>query len=46
LEGTAFGEVLANATDFAYVGGPNTSVKTGETDGKVNDEIWIPIVNK
>ncbi|MDN3955824.1 GyrI-like domain-containing protein [Sporolactobacillus laevolacticus] len=46
LEGAAFGEVLPNATDFAYVGGPNTSVKTGETDGKINGEIWIPIVRK
>ncbi|EST10896.1 GyrI-like domain-containing protein [Sporolactobacillus laevolacticus] len=46
LEGAAFGEVLPNATDFAYVGGPNTSVKTSETDGKINGEIWIPIVRK
>ncbi|MDD9148058.1 GyrI-like domain-containing protein [Sporolactobacillus sp. CQH2019] len=46
LEGAAFGRVLADATDFAYVGGPNTSVKTSETNGKVNGEIWIPIVRK
>ncbi|MCO7124502.1 GyrI-like domain-containing protein [Sporolactobacillus shoreicorticis] len=46
LEAAAFSEVLANATDFAYVGGPNASVQTGETDGKVNGEIWIPIVRK
>lgn len=46
LEGAAFGKVLAKATNFAYVGGPNTSVKAGETDGKVNGEIWIPIVRK
>ncbi|MCL1632791.1 GyrI-like domain-containing protein [Sporolactobacillus sp. CPB3-1] len=46
LEGIAFGEILANATDFAYVGGPNTSVQTSETAGQVNGEIWIPIVRK
>jgi predicted transcriptional regulator YdeE len=46
LEGAAFGQVLANATDFAYIGGPNTSVKTSETNGKINGEIWIPIVRK
>lgn len=46
LEGAAFGQVLREATDFAYVGGPNTSVKTGEADGKINGEIWIPIIRK
>ncbi|WP_100489332.1 GyrI-like domain-containing protein [Sporolactobacillus pectinivorans] len=46
LEGAAFGEVLSNVTDFAYVGGPNTSVKTSEIDGKVSGEIWIPVVRK
>lgn len=39
LEGATFGNVLPKAIDFAYVGGPNTSVKMGETDSNVNGEI-------
>ncbi|MFX3619094.1 MAG: GyrI-like domain-containing protein [Sporolactobacillus sp.] len=46
LEGTAFGKILANATDFAYVGGPNAAVQTSATASQVNGEIWIPIIRK
>ncbi|PEX84419.1 GyrI-like domain-containing protein [Bacillus cereus] len=46
LTGIAFGQALAEATDFAYVGGPNTTVEMGQRDGLVFGEIWIPVVRK
>jgi len=46
LAGIAFGQVLPEAKDFAYVGGPNTTVQMGQRDGLVFGEMWIPVVNK
>jgi len=46
LTGIAFGQVLPEATNFAYVGGPNTTVQMGQRDGLVFGEIWIPVVRK
>lgn len=46
LTGIAFGQVLPEAKDFAYVGGPNTSVEMGYKNGLVYGEMWIPVVKK
>jgi len=46
LAGIAFGQALAEATDYAYVGGPNTTVEMGHRDGLVFGEMWIPVVRK
>ncbi|WP_342433203.1 GyrI-like domain-containing protein [Neobacillus sp. FSL H8-0543] len=46
LTGIAFGQVLPEAKDFAYVGGPNATVEMGERDGLVFGEVWIPVVRK
>ncbi|MNG38058.1 hypothetical protein D3C84_1256070 [compost metagenome] len=46
LTGIAFGQVLPEAKDFAYVGGPNTTVEMGRRDGLVFGEVWIPVVRK
>jgi predicted transcriptional regulator YdeE len=46
LTGIAFGQVLPEAKDFAYVGGPNTSVEMERRNGLVFGEMWIPIVRK
>lgn len=46
LTGIAFGQVLPEAKDFAYVGGPNTTVEMGQRDGRVYGEAWIPVVRK
>ncbi len=46
LTGFAFGQVLPEAKDFAYVGGPNTTVEMGQRDGAVFGELWIPVVKK
>ncbi|WP_314064990.1 GyrI-like domain-containing protein [uncultured Vagococcus sp.] len=46
LTGMAFGQVLGEVTDVAYVGGPNTSVETGTRDGMVTGEMWIPVVKQ
>ncbi|WP_339322292.1 GyrI-like domain-containing protein [Paenibacillus sp. FSL W8-0194] len=46
LSGIAFGQVLPEATDFAYVGGPNATVEMGERNGLVYGEMWIPVVRK
>lgn len=46
VTGIAFGQVLPEAKDFAYVGGPNTSVIKGQRDGLVFGEMWIPVVRK
>lgn len=46
LTGIAFGQVLPTAKDFAYVGGPNTTVEMGESNGLVFGEMWIPVVRK
>ncbi|MDQ0227881.1 transcriptional regulator [Bacillus sp. 7586-K] len=46
LTGIAFGQVLPEAKDFAYVGGPNAIVEMGQRNGLVFGEIWIPVVRK
>ncbi|MCM3115375.1 GyrI-like domain-containing protein [Neobacillus sp. MER 74] len=46
LTGMAFGQALPEAQEFAYVGGPNTSVVMGQRNGLVYGEMWIPVVRK
>ncbi|WP_370221747.1 GyrI-like domain-containing protein [Cytobacillus sp.] len=46
LTGMAFGQVLPEATNVAYVGGPNTAVEMGQRNGLVFGEMWIPVVRK
>ena len=46
LSAIAFGQVLREAKNFAYVGGPNATVEMGHRDGLVYGEIWIPIIRK
>jgi len=46
LTGIAFGQVLPEATNFAYVGGPNATVEMGQQNGLVYGEMWIPVVRK
>ncbi|MOA44702.1 hypothetical protein D3C78_1670200 [compost metagenome] len=46
LAGIAFGQALPEAENFAYVGGPNTTVEMGQRDGVVFGEMWIPVVRK
>lgn len=46
LTGIAFGQVLPEAQDFSYVGGPNATVVMGQRNGLVFGELWIPVVRK
>ncbi|MFJ8236097.1 GyrI-like domain-containing protein [Ureibacillus sp. NPDC094379] len=46
LTGMAFGQALPEATDYAYVGGPNAAVIMGERNGLLYGEMWIPVVRK
>ncbi|MGV2805696.1 transcriptional regulator, partial [Clostridium perfringens] len=46
LTGIAFGQVLPEAQNFAYVGGPNATVEMGQRNGLVFGEVWIPVVRK
>ncbi len=46
LAGLAFGQVLPEAKNFAYVGGPNATVEMGQRNGLVFGEMWIPVVRK
>jgi predicted transcriptional regulator YdeE len=46
LTGIAFGQVLPEAKNFAYVGGPNATVEMGQQNGLVYGEMWIPVVRK
>ncbi len=46
LTGVAFGQILPEAKDFAYVGGPNATVEMGKREGLVFGEMWIPVVRK
>lgn len=46
LTGIAFGQVLPEAKDFAYVGGPNATVEMEQRNGSVYGEVWIPVVRK
>lgn len=46
LTGLAFGQILPEASSFAYVGGPNAMVEMGRRNGLVFGEVWIPVVRK
>lgn len=46
LAGIAFGQVLPAASNFAYVGGPNTAVVMGQRNGLIFGEMWIPVIRK
>ncbi|UNK15849.1 GyrI-like domain-containing protein [Paenibacillus sp. N3/727] len=46
LTGIAFGQVLPEAKNVAYVGGPNATVEMGQRNGLVFGEMWIPVVRK
>lgn len=46
VTGIAFGQVLPEAKNVAYVGGPNTAVIMGQKNGLVFGEMWIPVVRK
>lgn len=46
LSALAFGQALPEATNHAYVGGPNTTVEMGQRDGLIFGEMWIPVVRK
>ncbi|MDN4603020.1 transcriptional regulator [Chryseobacterium mucoviscidosis] len=46
LTGVAFGQVLPQEKNYAYVGGPNTTVEMGERNGLLFGEMWIPVVRK
>jgi predicted transcriptional regulator YdeE len=46
LAGLAFGQILTEAKNFAYVGGPNAIALMGQQNGLVFGEMWIPIVRK
>ncbi|MEC0204524.1 GyrI-like domain-containing protein [Paenibacillus lautus] len=46
LAGIAFGQVLPEAKNFAYVGGPNAAVEMGQRNGLAFGEMWIPVVRK
>ncbi|RCX23698.1 putative transcriptional regulator YdeE [Fontibacillus phaseoli] len=46
LTGIAFGQVLPETKNFAYVGGPNATVEMGQQNGLVFGEMWIPVVKK
>jgi predicted transcriptional regulator YdeE len=46
LTGLAFGQALQEVKNYAYVGGPNTTVEMGQRNGLVFGEMWIPVVKK
>ena len=46
LAGLAFGQILPETKNFAYVGGPNATVEMGQRNGLVFGEMWIPVVRK
>lgn len=46
LAGLAFGQVLPEVKNFAYVGGPNATVEMGQRNGLIFGEMWIPVVRK
>ncbi|WP_410768785.1 GyrI-like domain-containing protein [Fontibacillus sp. BL9] len=46
LTGMAFGQVLPETKNFAYVGGPNATVEMGQQNGLIFGEMWIPVVRK
>lgn len=40
----AFGEVLPQITDYAYIGGPNATYRKDSGDGSFYGEFWVPVV--
>ncbi|ASK62383.1 transcriptional regulator [Virgibacillus phasianinus] len=46
LTGAAFGQVLPEVKNYAYVGGPNATIEMGQRNGLVFGEMWIPVVKK
>lgn len=46
VTGIAFGQALQEATDYAYVGGPNAAVVMDQQNGQVYGEMWIPVIKK
>ncbi|MDG0795125.1 GyrI-like domain-containing protein [Cohnella ginsengisoli] len=42
----AFGEVLSQVTDYAYIGGPNATYRKENGDGTFYGEFWVPVVKK
>lgn len=46
LTDMTFGQVLQEANDVAYVGGPNAAVELGQQNGMVYGEMWIPVVRR
>ncbi len=46
LTGVAFGQILPEAKNFVYVGGPNATVEMGQRNGLIFGEMWIPVVRK
>lgn len=46
LTGIAFGQILPQAKNFAYVGGPNAMVEMGQQNNLIFGEMWIPVVRK
>ncbi len=42
----AFGEVLGQITDYAYIGGPNATYRKENADGSFYGEFWVPVVKK
>ncbi len=42
----AFGEVLSQITDYAYIGGPNATYRQDNGDGTFYGEFWVPVVKK
>ncbi|WP_419882885.1 GyrI-like domain-containing protein [Peribacillus sp. B-H-3] len=46
LAAVAFGQVLPEAANVAYVGGPNTTVEMEKRNGIIVGEMWIPVVRK
>ncbi|MCL2113175.1 GyrI-like domain-containing protein [Lactococcus protaetiae] len=42
----AFGEVLSQITDYAYIGGPNATYRKLNEDGTAYGEFWVPVVKK
>jgi len=46
LTGIAFGQVLPEVQNIAYVGGPNATVEMEQRNGLVYGEMWIPVVKE
>ncbi|MFD0050974.1 GyrI-like domain-containing protein [Actinomycetes bacterium NPDC127524] len=46
LAAVAFGQVLPEAPNVAYVGGPNTTVEMEKRNGLIVGEMWIPVIRK